>query len=869
MKRMHQLTVWLLASTLVLGASASWAQGVRLDQNVAPIDASIDLVLDANRPNYTGTATFSLKVDKPTSAFRMHAQGLKVTLKSFVTDGTPVPLTMAPAAQNQLGLSSKQPLSPGTYLLTLSFSGKVSSNNDHGIFVEKEAGNNMVFTQFEPISAREAFPCFDQPDFKHPWTFSITAPSAQQVFFNTPEAESKTAGKLTTHRFEKTLPLPSYLLAFSAGQFDVVDLGKGARNQVPLRVIVPKGMRDQTHWATAELKRVMEGVEDYFDLPYPYSKLDVLVIPHLISFGAMEHPGLVTFGSNVLLQREADETLAFRQGATETMAHEFAHQWFGDWVTLSYWDDIWLNEAFAQWLGRKVTAALHPQWRYQKEAVRGIGSAMGSDKIKSARKIRQPIDNEGDIANAFDGITYDKGAAAISTVERWMGEKPFQSKVKGYLMAHANGNANSTQFFEAFGRVGKTSVKDVFVSFTDSTGIPLVQPEMQCDKGQKRIRFTLSRYEVNPPGRSAADSSWRIPLCYRLANGSQGCVLNDETLTLPSEVGCDAPIQFNRDGLGYYLVDVKANELEKRFAAATTSEERMVFARELNYAVSNGTLDLGAVLPSVEKWMQVDDWAWRLSLTRLVMKLPRFQVPENLQGPYALFVAKVLGPAAKQVGWQVVAGEPAEVTEIRPTLLDAMVEQAQVTEFVEQAVAYATDFFDHKKLPFEVMEEAVPLAVGARPELFFVKAKKRWLTEKDNATKQVLQGALLSVKEPKLAQEVAALALDSKLDVRETFYFWSGHPLTNSARFDFAEKNASAMMKQLPSGDSGGAIVFLLASGCEPSTAERLERFFRPKLPQLVGGERNLTQAKEQIVDCHQLTARMLPQLTAYLQGKR
>ncbi len=855
-------------SLLVLSLFAvpfCYAQSLRLTKEVAPTEARIELSLDAKKPNYTGTATFSLKVEKPVTSFRMHQEELTVSVKKFSKDGRPVPLSLAKGTGNDFVLSGKQPLEPGNYELVLIFSGKVSPKNDHGVFAEKEGSIPLLYTQFEPISARAAFPCFDQPDFKHPWTFAITAPSTQQVFFNTPETETKKTGSVTVHHFEKTAPLPSYLLAFSAGEFDIVDLGKGGRNQVPLRVIVPKGLKDKTHWIAQEMKRTIEAVENYFDLPYPYSKLDALVIPHLVSFGAMEHPGLVTFAARASIEVEANETLEFKQGVTETMAHEFAHQWFGDWVTLEYWDDIWLNEAFAEWLGRKVTDTLHPEWRYGKENVYGVGNAMRSDRIKSARKIRQPIANEGDIETAFDGITYQKGAAVISTVERWMGEKNFQAKVKGYLSAHANGNATSDQFFDAFGTFEKVLVRDVFAGLTDSTGIPLVRAERQCDKDKKTVRFALSRYDLTPPGLSAANASWKLPLCYRFANGKEGCTMSTEVLSLPAELPCDAPVQFNRGGVGYYLIDHPATALDTVLTAAQTTEERIALARELSYSLDNGRLSYKDVLPRAEKWMQLDDWAWRESILKLALPVARWRLPAELQPVYGSFVSKVLGPTAKQVGWAVQKGEAPEITAIRPNLNSAMVIEAEAPEFRQQATAFASQFFEGKSLPFEVIEQAVPLSVTAQPEQFFEKTKTRWMTEKDSSTRDVLRYSLQNTTAPKLAAQATALALDSKLDARETFGMWSGAPQTLAARFDFAEKNVDAMMKRLP-GSSGSRIIWMLGNGCTPQEAERLEGFFRPKLGKLVGGERYLNQAKERIQNCYELNGRIIPQLSAFLK---
>jgi aminopeptidase N len=295
-------------------------------------------------------------------------------------------------------------------------------------------------SQFEDVSARRALPCFDEPGWKTPWRITIDAPSAHFVAANSPEARATPLADRpgwTRHEFSVTRPLPAYLVALAVGPYEVVDGGVAGANRTPLRYIVPKGRAAEARYAKEVTPRLLEILEAYFGVPYPFEKLDSLARPDSVRSFAMENAGLITYGTDSMLATEREETPRFRRGYAGVAAHEIAHMWFGDLVTMAWWDDAWLNEGFATWIGQKTMYRLRPEWDDGAWRARERARAISTDRLASARRVRNPVEAKDRIADAFDSISYEKGGAVLEMFERWMGEERFRQGVRDYLARHA------------------------------------------------------------------------------------------------------------------------------------------------------------------------------------------------------------------------------------------------------------------------------------------------------------------------------------------------------------------------------------------------------------------------------------------------
>ena len=429
-----------------------------------------------------------------------------------------------PGTDHVVGLASDTAtVGPGSGRLRIAYDGAISRRDMEGLFAQQEGDEWYAFTQFEPLGARRAFPCFDEPSVKIPWQITLQIPTRDSGFSNTPEISNRPgANGMKTIAFAETKPMPSYLVAVAVGPFEAVEAGKAGRKSTTIRILVPRGRSSEARWAVETTPRILIALKDYFDLPYPYEKLDQVSVP--VFFGAMENPGLVTYGQTLMLQKPGEETINGRRTYVSIAAHELAHQWFGNLVTMAWWDDLWLNESFASWMGQRITNSLGPDWGIDVEKVWSRSEALITDSLATTRQVRQPIESLHDIANAFDGITYAKGQAVLEMFEAWLGEDVFRRGVRQYINQHQWGNATFTDFADALSKAADRDIVQPLSSFLNQPGAPLVSVEQKCEGERPRLVLAQKRYL--PLGSAGAESSvWHVPCVFgtrRRANEDAG-----------------------------------------------------------------------------------------------------------------------------------------------------------------------------------------------------------------------------------------------------------------------------------------------------------------------------------------------------------
>ena len=395
---------------------------LRMDDSIRPVKYAADVTLLTDAPTFTGSIDIDIQLQKPASLIWLNTTEITIQAAVVQSGGDTQIAKLERGDDNFTGLSVPKPVPAGAAQLHIRYEGKISDKDTAGIFRGKDGSENYLFTQFESTDARRAFPCFDQPNFKTPWQLTLHVRKEHKAIANTPQvSEAPESNGMKMVKFAVTKPLPSYLVAFAVGPFDIVDAGVTGRNRVPVRIITPKGKSANAKYAAEVTGPIIQQLENYFGIPFPYEKADQVAIPLTFGFGAMENAGLVTYAETLLLANPAVDTTQRQRTYASIAAHELAHQWFGDLVTLAWWDDTWLNEAFATWIASKVMAEWKPEWNTRLGDLGAKFGAMDEDSLVSTRKIRQPIESMDDIANAFDGITYEKGAAVIRMFETWAG----------------------------------------------------------------------------------------------------------------------------------------------------------------------------------------------------------------------------------------------------------------------------------------------------------------------------------------------------------------------------------------------------------------------------------------------------------------
>jgi alanyl aminopeptidase len=388
----------------------------------------------------------------------LNASEISVQQASLTAGGKTFTATTVPGGADFLGLQFDAPLPTGPAEIKIDYTGKVRQGASSGAFRMDDAGSTYIYTQFESTDARDVFPCFDEPSYKVPWQLTLHVPADDKAVSNTPVVTETTEGATKTYVFKETRPLPSYLIAFAVGPLEFVDAGHAGKNHFPVRIVTPKGKAGEAKYAAEVTATILTRLEDYFGIPFPYDKSDQVAVPVTFGFGAMENPGMVTYAQTLILAKPDNDTVNRRRGYAEVAAHELAHQWFGDLVTTAWWNDIWLNEAFATWMEQKLIAEWKPEW---KTRIGDVGSKLGAertDSLISSRKIRQEIQSKDDISNAFDGITYPKDAAVIGMFENWIGPDNFRKGVQSYLKQHSYKNATAGDFLDSISTASHKNV---------------------------------------------------------------------------------------------------------------------------------------------------------------------------------------------------------------------------------------------------------------------------------------------------------------------------------------------------------------------------------------------------------------------------
>jgi alanyl aminopeptidase len=582
--------------------------GGQLPEGVTPTAYRLDLRADPEEASFTGTVSIDVLLDETTSEIYLHALGPDVQSAMAVYQGDiAVPAEFAGdlADGGVSRLTFASPLPAGRVTLRINYTAPFNLGLA-GLYKAEQGGRAYLASQMEPIDARRAFPSFDEPRFKTPWTVTITTPAGNKVITNGAEKNQTVQDDgWVRHDFETTRPIQSYLVALAVGPYEVFENRPIPANSiraedVPLRsfAAVGKGPQLETsHDATFEMLRIQE---EYFNYPYPYGKLDLIAAPDF-AYGAMENAGAIIYRESALLINDRT-SLGQRRGALTTHAHELAHQWFGNLVTPKWWDDIWLNEAFATWMSYKTMHAYDPDGGFDRSPIqRGIG-AMGADALASARQIRNPINANGDILSAFDGITYSKGGHVLSMFENYLGEDAFRDGMRLHMIRFEDGVADVNDFMASLAEgSGNEAVVESFKSFIFQPGTPFLNVQMSCAEGRELLEVRQTRYA--PLGSSIdGDVTWSVPFAVTLGYGDRtervSDLLTDYSTRIALPDGCPDWIMPNADGAGYWrftLSDGNWEALAENFDQLSGGEQ-MMFADSLVAAFQAGEVSAEAML---------------------------------------------------------------------------------------------------------------------------------------------------------------------------------------------------------------------------------------------------------------------------------
>jgi alanyl aminopeptidase len=576
----------------------------------------------------------------------------------------------------------------------------------------------------------------------------------------------------------------------------------------------------------------------------------------------MENAGLITYEQGILLARPELDTRSRQSSFAYTAAHEIAHQWFGDLVTMAWWDDLWLNEGFATWMEGKIVGAWKPDLEPRVAAVWATTDVMSVDSLVTTRKVRQPIQSRDDIANAFDSITYQKGAAVLRMFEAWLGPTAFRDGVRRYLRKHAWGNATTADFVSALAGSGGTELAATFASFVDQPGVPLVTADLECEAG-KAPRLVLEQRRYLPVGSKGVPSeSWRIPISIRHASsGPDGAgatlVLNGKSFgVILGEAGtCPDWVVVNAGATGYFRVLYKGELLTRVLdnLDKLTVPERVALAADLRALVRSGDLPAGRALEIVPRLLRDSNASVRAAAVVLHEDFGEAYVPDELLPSYARFLETTYGETARRLGWQAKATDDQGTLMLRSALVPLLADEGGDTALVADARALALRWLDDgASVDTDTVRRALPIAARSADAAHFDRLLAEAEKTRDTRRRALLFAALGSVLDPALLQRAFAVTLADTLDTRESItILWaaSGHRATRDLAYEFVKKHYDELTARLPK-DYAAQFVYFGASFCDSAHRADVEAFFKDRVQSAAGGPRNLIQVLEGIDLC-------------------
>lgn len=841
------LCCWLAMLGLCVQAAPN---PMRLTDKVVPMAYRLALTVDPDQPRHSGEVSIDIDIKTATPVIRLHASHIEVSAAQLTQTGVIYPATVTAGGQERLELGFASTLAAGRATLHLRFSGRIEDKGSQGLFRQREGGDWYAYTQFESSYARRAFPVFDEPGWKVPWTLTLTIPDKLSAFANTPLArEVALSAGMKRLEFLPTKPLPSYLLAFGVGPFDVLDGGKVGRT--PVRFMTPRGRAAEASYAASMTPAILRQLEAYFGQPYPYEKLDVMAMPITLGFGAMENPGLVTFSSRLLLSKPGQETLNFKRSFVDVQAHELAHQWFGNYVTMAWWDDLWLNESFASWMGHKIVGQLMPQWHAETDIQQARAQAMRTDRLAAARRIHQPVEDAETLASAFDSITYSKGQAMLAMFEGWLGAERFRAGVQRYLSRHAWGSASGEDFVNALS-AGDAELASAVRSFTEQAGIPRVSVTLDCDT-TPTLKLAQSRFL--PRGSTAtADAVWHIPVVLRTPAGKVQTLLKEPSASLPlPDAVCPAWVEANVNGAGYYRPVYAPGQLLKRMHAGDLSVNEILANLDDARALSeSGDLPLRDALTlalhySGHARREVVEAA--LTIVRAVSPL---LTPEQ-RGSYAELWQRAFGERGRELGLTGRRNDTDDDRLLRARWLQHLVQEGRDQPMRAQALQLTQAWLRDRSV-LSSADRALVLRSAALTgdRALFDALEKAALRSRERAERSDIYSALARFEAPELAQAARQLWLSPAHDIRELLTVGrdrNGVEAANDGLLRFMSENFAAISERLPK-ESVGRLPRFFSGFCAAEKADQLAQLFSGRVDAYEGGASALKQTLETIRLC-------------------
>ncbi|MDE0823369.1 MAG: M1 family metallopeptidase [Dehalococcoidia bacterium] len=657
------------------------SEAVVLPETARPSKYRIKLHPDLKNFTFSGEQSVDLQVLEATTSIVLNVIDLKISVATLHANGVTLSnpkITIDKEAETAT-LDFGETIQPGDGRLEMIFSGELNDKLMGFYRSEYTAQDGetryMATTQFEPTDARRAFPCWDEPAKKATFEVTLVFSDEYEAISNTPAVDEAIPGPgLKSVRFAETPVMSTYLLAFIVG--NLVSIQERAEGGTKVGVWTTPGKENQATFALDTSVKLLGYFNDYFGIPYPLAKLDHIAIPDFAA-GAMENWGAVTYRETALLVDPDNSSAGTRQRVAEVIAHEMAHMWFGDLVTMEWWDDLWLNESFASWMGNKAVDWLFPEWEMWTQFVNmDTNRALSLDGLKNSHPIEQAVMNPAEVSQLFDAISYSKGASVIRMLENFLGEETFRKGLNRYLSGHMYDNARTQDLWSALETESGQPVTAIMDSWVKQMGYPVLQVESDRSGAKTQLSVSQERFVYDSLlGDSEPDAEvWRVPI-----SASQGGEESPITVMEGNQTQIEVPgnsdswVKLNPLQTGFFRVNYSAEDWQRLVPAIESLElhatDRLGIQNDA-YALSRaGILPVTQFISMANAYKNENDASVWSDLASNLRDIEQLISEEPIHGAYQKFARELFAPAAAKIGWEPKADEGHLDALLRSTVL--------------------------------------------------------------------------------------------------------------------------------------------------------------------------------------------------------
>jgi alanyl aminopeptidase len=855
---------WLFALSLMfcfLSQSVA-ANEFKLSDEISPSHQFIKLTLDPSTESFTGTTRLQLNITKPTNTIKLHIKDLSIqsiTLKG--ADGS-YKLSLADINSYDIAsLTAKQTINAGKYLLSIDFKGKYTDTG-LGLFKVVEDKQHYLFTQFQPMLARTVFPAFDQPDFKIPFQFEITVPTGYQVLGNTSSTKTSKPQALAqwdTFNFADTKPLYTDVLALGVGKFDSVDI---PNMPVPAKLYVAKGKLPQSRFVLEHSAKLFGEVTSFFGIKYPYDKLDFVIVPHYAG-AAMENAGLMFFKEDFMLFSQPP-SVAEQRFTLTLIAHEIAHMWFGNLVTMKWWNDLWLNESFAQWLANKIVVAKMPELSAELNLPQL--ESLSDDNVETQSPIRGTVKSRAEV-DAGGQIVYSKGNAILNMVEAYVGAAVFRSAIIKYVAANQNGNATFADFIQAIEKASGKPLQSIFASFLDQPGFPLLN--LRINEG----KLILSQQPFGASSKEKLKLLWQVPLKLKVFTdkgvSTQNVLLKNQQMTVQLPAGAKAVFP-DAGAFGYYRYDVA----QKEAAIINQQIDQLADNEKLAWLENNQHLT------KINKRVYADVLSLKLALladlslhhkiANDIVKELSFAftdfIPADLAKNYGRFIKDELANRLKSVSWNIEDKSTTYSQTLQANLLVLVGAKLGDSKAIDFAKSQYRQVLKGQSQLAPTMKAAVLEVVAAHgAAIEFTEYEKAYLGSTDANLKADIVTKMGYFAQLSLVTRYYDFLLSGAVPVggiAYRFQYPSFNPQLRSHVLDYIANNKAKILAKI---SQQQWFPYNFYTTCEADIRARVKAIFTKWVEEVPGLQEKLNAIDGIVQQCISTRAANLPQLKALL----